>query len=163
MKNSQTEQENQSYQLASDEKVVIVASRFNEEIMDSLLQEAQDALTKLGIQVDQVREVRVPGAFEIPFAASQVAKRTPGQPKTVAIVALGCVIEGKTEHARLIVDACAQNLQSLGMETGIPVGFGILAVKRRRDAVERIHYAKQAVSSAMAMYALAKEAPQVKT
>ncbi len=158
MKSTQREQVNQAYQLASDERVVIVASRFNKEIVDSLLQTAQGTLAEFMIPDHQIRVVHVPGAFEIPFAASQVAKRNPRQLKTAAIVALGCVIEGKTEHARLIVDACAHNLQLLGMETGIPVGFGILAVKRRRDAVERIHYARQAVSSAMAMYSFAKEA-----
>ncbi len=159
MKNIYDGQENRSCKMAPDERVVIVASRFNHEIMDGLLQTALDTLLEFMIPKHLVWTVRVPGAFEIPFAASQVIKRNHGKWKPAVVVALGCVIEGKTEHFRLIVDSSAQNLQLLGMETGIPIGFGILAVKKRQDAVERLHYARQAVFSAMEMYSFTKMTP----
>lgn len=103
----------------------IVAARFNEGIVDRLLEGAVQCLEEHGTKAQDVEVVRVPGAFEIPFALQALAKdRSGGAPD--ALIALGAVIRGDTPHFDYVSSACTSGCQSVGLETGIPVAFGVL-------------------------------------
>lgn len=112
-------------------RVAIVASRWNERIVDRLVEGAVRGLQRFGVQT--IHHVSVPGAFELPFAALQLA-----QSKSVdAIVVVGAVIRGETSHYELISTECARGLQNVQMTTGIPVGFGVLTVENADQATVR--------------------------
>lgn len=109
-------------------RVAIVASEYNSVIMDRLVEGA-----KLALNDQQVNLIRVPGAFEIPLAVKRAALST----KYDAIVALGCVIRGETPHFEYISRAVSGGLQHVQLETGIPVGFGLLTVDTVQQAMDR--------------------------
>ena len=104
----------------ADLKIAIVASRFNPEITGRLLDGAQEALRG----VAEVTVIHVPGAFEIPFAAKQAALTR----RFDAVVTIGCVIRGETAHFEYISNAATLGICHVGLETGIPVTFGVLTV-----------------------------------
>jgi len=106
----------------------IVASEYNSVIMDRLIAGAQKAL-----QEKQVSVIRVPGSFEIPLAV----KRAAVSGKYEGIVALGCVLRGETPHFEYICQAVTAGLSRVTLETGIPVGFGILTVDTVEQAMAR--------------------------
>ena len=110
-------------------RFVIVASEYNSVIMDRLIEGARGALK----DQEQVSVIRVPGSFEIPLAAKQAALSK----KYHAIVALGCVVRGETPHFEYISAAVSQGLQQVALETGIPVGFGLLTVDTVQQAMDR--------------------------
>ena len=112
-------------------RVAIVASRWNADLVDRLREGARRALT--GLSVSEIDEFRVPGAFELPLAAQRVAQSG----RHDAIVAIGAVIRGETSHYELITEQCADGIQRVQMETGIPVGFGLLTVENRDQAEAR--------------------------
>ena len=114
-------------------KIGIVVSRFNEEITKSLLEGALDAVEKAGIQRSTVTVVSVPGAFEIPGAA----KRLASSGKVDAIVCLGAVVRGETPHFDFVASAAQQGVLRVGLDTGIPVTFGVLTVDDMQQATER--------------------------
>ena len=109
-------------------RVAIVASEYNSLIMDRLIAGAKRALKD-----EEVTVIRVPGSFEIPVAAKLAA----GSDKYDAIVALGCVMRGETPHFEYISSAVSLGLQQVALETGIPVGFGVLTVDTVEQAMER--------------------------
>ena len=110
-------------------RFAIVASEYNSVIMDRLIGGARLALK----DQKQVSVIRVPGSFEIPLAA----KRAALSKKYDGIVALGCVIRGETPHFEYISRAVSDGLQQVALETGIPVGFGILTVDTVQQAMDR--------------------------
>ncbi|HWB87816.1 MAG TPA: 6,7-dimethyl-8-ribityllumazine synthase [Acidimicrobiia bacterium] len=110
--------------------VGVVAAQWNQAIVDRLLEGALQRLEKAG--VDQVTVVRVPGALELPIAALKLA-----QQGCDAIVALGAVIKGETDHYEIVVRESARGISSVALETGVPVANGILAVHDYSHAVER--------------------------
>lgn len=110
-------------------RIAIVASRFNEEITARLLSGAQEALKG----VATVTVVHVPGAFEIPLAAKEAASSG----KFDAIVAIGCVIRGETAHFEYISQAASNGIAQVGLETGIPVTFGVLTADSDEQAMAR--------------------------
>ncbi len=110
-------------------RFAIVASEYNSVIMDRLIDGAKRALK----DQKQVSVIRVPGSFEIPL----VAKRAALSKKYDAIVALGCVLRGDTPHFEYISSAVSSGLQQVALETGIPVGFGVLTVDTVQQAMER--------------------------
>ena len=110
-------------------RFAIVASEYNSVIMDRLIAGATRALK----DQKQVRVIRVPGSFEIPLAAKQAALSK----KYDAIVALGCVVRGETPHFEYISSSVSQALQLVALETGLPVGFGVLTVDTVQQAMER--------------------------
>jgi 6,7-dimethyl-8-ribityllumazine synthase len=109
--------------------IAIVASRFNPEITERLLAGAQEALRG----VAEVTVIHVPGAFEIPFAAKQAAltRRFDG------IVTIGCVLRGETAHFEYISNAATLGISQVGLETGIPVAFGVLTADTDEQALAR--------------------------
>jgi 6,7-dimethyl-8-ribityllumazine synthase len=113
----------------ADLRIAIVASRFNAEITDRLLAGAQEALRGLA----EVTLFHVPGAFEIPLAAKQAALSK----RFDAIVAIGCVIRGETAHFEYISHVASTGIAQVGLETGVPVTFGVLTVDTDEQAMAR--------------------------
>jgi 6,7-dimethyl-8-ribityllumazine synthase len=110
-------------------RFAIVVARFNAGITEKLLAGAQDALTKSGAKSSRV--FYVPGAFELPFAAQELAKAYD------AIIALGAVIRGETPHFDFVAGAAAQGLQQVTLESGTPVAFGVLTTNTVAEAEAR--------------------------
>lgn len=112
----------------------IVVSKFNEIITKNLLSGALEALHKFGYSPrEDVQVVWVPGAFEIPFAAKQMAQGGSFD----ALVCLGCVIRGATSHFDYVAGPTASSIQSLSLEFNIPIGFGLLTCDTLEQALER--------------------------
>lgn len=114
-------------------KVAIVAARFNDFIVASLLKGATAAWLERGGPAEDLAIARVPGAFELPVAARRLALSG----RYDAVVALGCVIRGDTPHFELVAGECARGLQLASLETGVPVIFGVLTVETVEQAIER--------------------------
>lgn len=114
-------------------RFAIVASRFNEFIVESLIKGAVEALERQGATRGQVDLVRVPGAFEIPIVARKLAL----QRRHDAIIALGAVIRGDTAHFDYVAGECARGLSNIQNETGVPISFGVLTTNTVEQAIER--------------------------
>ncbi|HEX3807113.1 MAG TPA: 6,7-dimethyl-8-ribityllumazine synthase [Gaiellaceae bacterium] len=133
--------------LGNRRSVGVVVSRFNGGVTDKMLQTALDALIELGVAQDAITVMPVPGAFELPLAAMALAKTR----RYACIVALGAIVRGDTPHFEYVASECASGLQLAGIETGVPVSFGVLTVENVEQAEERIHKAAEAVRSALEM------------
>src|SRR4051812_48690979 len=110
-------------------RFAIVASEYNSVIIDRLIHGAKRALSAQ----KEVSLIRVPGSFEIPLAVKHAANSK----KFDGIVALGCVVRGETPHFEYISRAVSDGLQRVALETGIPVGFGLLTVETVAQAMDR--------------------------
>ena len=119
--------------LARDLKFAIVAARFNDYIVDSLIQGAVDALKRHGATDQAIELARVPGAFDLPLAAKRLAQSKRYQ----AVIALGAVIKGATAHFDYVAGECAGGLSRVAAETGVPVTFGVLTTDTIEQAIER--------------------------
>ncbi len=117
----------------ADGRYAIVVGRFNQFVVDSLVEGAVDALIRHGVDEDNITVVRVPGAFEIPLAAQAVAEKG----DVDAIIALGAVIRGSTPHFDYVAGESASGLNKVQMDTGIPCSFGVLTVDTIEQAIER--------------------------
>jgi 6,7-dimethyl-8-ribityllumazine synthase len=133
--------------LGNRRSVGVVVSRFNGGVTNRMLQGALDALVEAGVSQDAITVVPVPGAFELPLAAMALAKTR----RYACIVALGAVVRGDTPHFEFVASECASGLQLAGIETGVPVAFGVLTVENVEQAEARIHKAAEAVRSALEM------------
>ena len=111
----------------------IVVSRWNDFITKALLEGALDAIRRHGGNEEQVTVAWVPGSFEIPVAAKALAMSG----KYDGIVALGCVIRGATSHYDHIAGAVTSGLNSVGLESGLPIAFGVITVESIEQAIER--------------------------
>lgn len=111
----------------------IVASRFNDFIVDRLLDAAVATLTKHGVAPTDIEIVRVPGAFETPLAIKKLAASRRYQ----ALIALGCVIRGATAHFDYVAGEASRGIAHVSLTDEIPVGFGILTVDTIEQAIER--------------------------
>lgn len=118
---------------AQGRKVAVVAARFNEFIVASLLKGAQAAWAQHGGALEDLLVVRVPGAFELPVTARKLA----ASGRYDAVVALGCVIRGGTPHFEYVAGECAGGLQRAALDTLVPVIFGVLTVETVEQAIER--------------------------
>jgi 6,7-dimethyl-8-ribityllumazine synthase len=118
---------------ARGRKVAIVAARFNEFIVSSLLKGATASWVEHGGAAEDLLVARVPGAFELPVVARKLA--TSG--RWDAVIALGCVIRGDTPHFEYVAGECARGLNLVALETGVPVIFGVLTVETVDQALER--------------------------
>ena len=116
-----------------DERVAIIAARFNESIVEHLISGAIDMLKRHGAGDNQLQLVRVPGAYELPLVAQRLAKTR----QVDAIVALGVVIRGATPHFDYVCSECASGLSRVSLEHDVPIGFGILTCDTIEQAVER--------------------------
>ena len=111
----------------------IVLGRFNSFIGDALLGGAIDVLERHGVDTSSITVVNVPGAFEIPLAVKKMA----ASGKYDGVIALGAVIRGSTPHFDFVASECAKGLNTAQLETGVPVGFGVLTVDTIEQAIER--------------------------
>lgn len=118
---------------ARGRKIAIIAARFNDFIVTSLLRGATGAWLERGGAAADLAVVRVPGAFELPVVARKLA----GSGRYDALVALGCVIRGDTPHFDYVAGECARGLQLASLETGVPIAFGVLTVDSLEQALER--------------------------
>ena len=117
----------------NDGGYVIVVTRWNAEIVSGLQTGAERALAAAGIGDAQVRTVQVSGAFEIPLACLAAAERDDCD----AVIALGAVIRGDTPHFEYVAGECTRGIGEIALETGKPVGFGVLTVDTLAQAEER--------------------------
>ena len=111
----------------------IVVARFNDFIAGKLLDGALDALTRHEVASDDITVVRVPGAFEIPLIAQQLAQSG----KVDAVITLGAVIRGDTPHFEYVCDQATRGVGRVALDTNVPVIFGVLTVNDTEQAVVR--------------------------
>lgn len=114
-------------------RIAIVASRFNQFIVDQLLEGARDAMARHQVDEDGCALVWVPGAFELPVMAARLASSG----KYDAVVTLGAVIRGGTPHFDFVAGECAAGITRVALDTGIPVTFGVLTTDNIEQALER--------------------------
>ncbi len=114
-------------------RLAIVVSRFNSFITERLLNGALDALVRAGAGDKQVEVVRVPGSFEIPVAAKRLAETG----RYHALVCLGCIIRGQTQHFDYISAEVTRGIQLAAVETGVPIAFGVLTTDTLEQAIDR--------------------------
>ncbi len=123
---------------ASSRRVVIVAARFNAQLVDQLVDGASAAWRVHGGVASRLFIERVPGAFELPLAAKMFA----ASGRVDAVIALGCVIRGDTPHFDFVAGECARGLMDAGLSTGVPVIFGVLTTETQAQAEERADVAR---------------------
>ncbi len=114
-------------------RVGIVAARFNEFITSKLLSGAMDGLIRHDVQEEDIHVAWVPGAFEIPLIASKMAKSG----KYDAVICLGAVIRGSTSHYDYVCNEVSKGIAAVGLDSGIPVLFGVLTTENIEQAIER--------------------------
>lgn len=127
--------------------VAIVASKFNGEITNKLLEAALEELDDAGVRRESITVMPVPGAFELPLAAMALAKTR----RYACVVALGCIVRGETPHFDFIASEAASGLQLAALETGVPVAFGVLTVDVVEQAEARVSKGAEAVRTALEM------------
>jgi 6,7-dimethyl-8-ribityllumazine synthase len=127
--------------------VGVVVARFNGEVTTRLLARALEELGECGVRQEAITVMVVPGAFELPLAATALAKTR----RFACVVALGCIIRGDTPHFDYVASEAASGLQLAALETGVPVSFGVLTLDRVEQAEPRIEKGAEAVRSALEM------------
>ncbi len=118
---------------AGEAGFALVASRFNHFIVDRLVEGALDALRRHGVAEDHITLVRVPGAWELPFACGRLAQSG----RFGAVVALGAVIRGATPHFDYVAAEATKGVAAVAARTGVPVAFGVLTTDTIEQAIER--------------------------
>ncbi|MGH8192345.1 MAG: 6,7-dimethyl-8-ribityllumazine synthase [Rhodanobacteraceae bacterium] len=141
-------------------RYALIASRWNGEIVDALLDGARHAFAEHGVADGSIDVRRVPGAWELPVLAARLA----GSGKYAAVVALGCVVRGETRHFEHVADECARGLMRVALDTGVPVMNGVLAVEDEADAWARAGGARgnkgaDVVSAAIEMAQVLRDSP----
>ena len=116
-----------------DQRFAVVVTRFNDFVTSKLLTGARDALLRHGCKEANVTEVRVPGSFELPLAAKKLAES--GQYD--AVIALGCLIRGQTPHFEYLAAEVTKGVAQVGLDTGVPVTFGVITADTLEQAIER--------------------------
>jgi 6,7-dimethyl-8-ribityllumazine synthase len=145
-------------------RYAVLASRWNAPIVDALLEGARRAFAQHGVAESQVEVIRVPGAWELPVLAAQLARS--GQ--YAALVALGCVVRGETRHYEHVADECAAGLMRVALDHHVPVLNGVLAVEREADARARAggthgNKGEEVVQTAIEMAALMESTRTART
>lgn len=119
--------------VGTDLKIGIVVGRFNEFINDKLLSGAIDGLKRHGVDESNIDTAWVPGAFEVPFVAKKMAETN----NYDAVIGLGTVIRGSTTHYDYVCNEAAKGIAKAGLDTGVPVIFGIVTTENIEQAIER--------------------------
>jgi 6,7-dimethyl-8-ribityllumazine synthase len=114
-------------------RVALVVSAFNAQVVDGLRQGAREELLRMGVVPDDIELIGVHGAFELPLAVDALAASGRFQ----ALVALGAVIRGGTDHYEHVARACTDGLMAVMIDRKVPIGFGVLTVRRAEQAVRR--------------------------
>jgi 6,7-dimethyl-8-ribityllumazine synthase len=131
----------------ADRTVGLVVSRFNGEISNQLLDSALEALAQAGVPEERITVMPVPGAFELPIGAMALAKTR----RYSCVIALGCVVRGETAHFEYVAGEASSGLQLAGLETGVPVAFGVLTVDTTEQAEARVDKGADAARAALEM------------
>lgn len=118
---------------ADGKKFGIIVARFNSFLCEKLLDGALDSLVRSGALDSDIDVIRVPGAYEIPLAAKKLAEAK----KYDAVICLGVVIRGATPHFDVVVNEVSKGSAQVGLETGVPVLFGVLTTETIEQAIER--------------------------
>ena len=116
-----------------DKRIAIVTAEWNAEITTSMEVACADTLQKHGIKAQNIIRLAAPGSFELPFVAKQSIKKY----EVDAVICLGCIIQGETRHFEFIAQACANGMMQLGLESNIPVIFGVLTPNTMQQAIDR--------------------------
>jgi 6,7-dimethyl-8-ribityllumazine synthase len=127
--------------------VAVIVSRFNGGLTNRMLASAIEALEDAGVAPESVTVVPVPGAFELPLTAMALAKTR----RYACVVALGAIVRGETPHFDFVAAETASGIQLAGIETGVPVAFGVLTVETIDQAEARVDRAAEAVRTALEM------------
>jgi len=140
---------------ASQRRVVIIAARFNDSLVDQLIEGATQAWRDHGGEPSRLLLERVPGAFELPLAAKMFA----ASGGVDAVIALGCVIRGDTPHFEYVAGECARGLMDASLATGVPVIFGVLTTEtlpqaQERADVQRMNKGRESLEAALEMIQL---------
>jgi 6,7-dimethyl-8-ribityllumazine synthase len=114
-------------------RFAVVVSRYNSVITERLLAGAMDALTRTGADLEQVDVIKVPGSWEVPLAAQEAARAN----RYDAVVCLSAVIRGDTPHFDYVSAEAAKGVAHVGLETGVPVAFGVLTTNTLEQAIDR--------------------------
>lgn len=118
---------------ASGLKVAVVVSRFNSFITERLLAGALDALHRHGCDAEAIDIIKVPGSWEVPLAAGELAR----QHRYDAVICLSAVIRGETPHFEYVAGEAAKGIAHVAAETGVPVAFGVLTTNTLEQAIDR--------------------------
>jgi len=114
-------------------RLAMVATRWNDFIVERLIAGAKDALLRHGVREDDIDLAMAPGAFEVPFVARKLAEAG----RYDGVVALGCVIRGATPHFDFVAGEAARGIAAAAHDTGAPISFGVLTVDTIEQAIER--------------------------
>ncbi len=144
---------------AKGKRFAIIVSRWNELITKELLEGALEALQRHGDP--SVEVVNVPGTWEIPVAARALLSRSADRPD--ALIALGCILQGQTPHARLLGSDVGGALMGLQVETGVPIAWGVLTPDTQEQALERagLKHGNKGREAALAAVEMASVVEQV--
>ncbi len=143
--------------MASDDRVALCVARFYVDLADALEQGARDALQEAGIT--EIDRFEVPGSFELPLVSRYAAESG----RYAAVIALGAVIRGETDHYDYVCAETARGLQEVQLRSGVPVGFGVLTVDTAAQARARVKgggkrdSGRHAVEAALASLAVKRE------
>ncbi len=119
--------------VAKGMKFAVVASRFNDFISSRLTDGAVDCLIRAGAEEKDIQLFKVPGAFELPLAAKKLAQSG----RYDAVICLGAVIRGATPHFEYVSAEVSKGIANVGLETGVPISFGVLTTDTIEQAIER--------------------------
>ena len=134
--------------LARGTKIAIVVSRFNDYITRQLVEGAVDIYARLGGDPAKLTIMHVPGAFELPVAALNLARGG----KFDAVICLGCVVKGATDHYDYVAGEAARGIARVGLDTGVPTIFGVITAETMEQAIDRAG-GKHGNQGAKAMFA----------
>lgn len=113
--------------------VALVVARFNDFITSRLAGGAVEALVRHGVAADQITQVSVPGAWEVPLVARRLAESE----RFAAVVCLGCVIRGQTPHFDYVAGESAKGIAQAALETGVPIAYGVVTADTLEQAIDR--------------------------
>ena len=116
-----------------DLKIGIVSSRWNDFMGSKLLEGAQDTLVRHGVNAEDIDVALVPGSFELPLAAQKMAQSS----RYDAVICLGIVIRGATPHFEYVAGEATKGIAQVGLQTGIPISFGVITSDTLEQAIER--------------------------
>ena len=135
-------------------KAGIVVSEFYPKIAEGMLASCMLVLEDSPKKVSDIKVIRVPGAFDIPFALRVLVSQS--SPPVLA-VALGCVIRGETYHFNIVSDICAHGIMDVQLHSGIPIGNGVLTVENEKQALARVDKGGEAARAALALASIVDE------
>ena len=118
---------------ANDARIAVIVSRFNEFITEHMKRAAIDTWQRLGGQADRLTITYVPGSFELPVTAKKLAETG----EYHAVICLGCVIRGETDHYDHVVEQTAKGIREVGTQTGVPCIFGVITCETLEQAINR--------------------------